>query len=149
MKTLCVLVSAAGLLAAGDNPWVGTWKQDQSKSQLAGTTFKYEDLGGGKYRWSGGSESYWFTTDGKEHPGVTGRMVSVKPIDSNTWERTVRLNGKTLYTATQKLSDDGKTLTIETKGTMPDGKAFDDTTILERVGDGSGFMGTWKTTEVK
>jgi hypothetical protein len=75
-------------------------------------------------------------------------MVSVKQVDPKTWERTTRLKGQVVGTATDKLSDDGKTLTEEEKGTRPDGSAFHETDTFERVGDGSGFLGTWKTTKV-
>lgn len=147
---ICVLaISAAGLLAAADNPFIGKWKLDASKSDFTGTTFKYEDAGGGKIRSSFGNESYTFTTDGKEHPGLFGRMISVKSIDSNTWERTVRYKGKVISTETLKLSDDGKTMTETDKGTRPDGSSFEETDVYERQGEGTGFLGTWKTKQVQ
>jgi len=150
LQRMCVLAfAAAAVLAAADNPFVGKWKLDPSKSDFTGQTFKYEDAGGGKVRESGGGESYTFTTDGKEHPGLYGHLISVKQVDANTWERTNRFRGKTLSTATEKVSDDGKTLTETDKGTHPDGTSFEETDVYERQGDGTGFMGTWKTKDVK
>jgi len=147
-KFTCALLLAAACAVAAENPFIGKWKLDPSKSQFTGTTFKWEDAGNGKVRWSSGNESMTFTTDGKEHPGLYGRMVTVKQIDPKTWERTTRLKGKVVATATDKLSDDGKTLTEEEKGTHPDGSSYHETDTFERVGDGSGFFGTWKTTKV-
>lgn len=147
---ICVLaISAAGLLAADESPFIGKWKLDPSKSDFTGTTFKYEDAGGGKTRLSFGNDSYTFTTDGKEHPGLYGQMVSCKQIDPNTREMTFRLKGKLLSTDTIRLSDDEKTMTETYKGTRPDGSSFEETDVSERQGEGSGFMGTWRTKDVK
>jgi len=150
IRTTCfMLLAVAAVAMAEDNPWVGTWKLDPSKSNFTGPTFKLEDAGGGKVRYTFGNDSYWFSTDGKEHPGLYGRMITVKQVDPNTRERTVRYKGKVLETVTSKVSDDGKTLTEDVKGTRPDGSTFSETDVYERVGDGSGFLGTWKTTKVQ
>ena len=140
---------SAGLVMAAEDPLIGTWKLDPSKSQLTGTTFKYEDAGGGKIRYSHGDDSYWFTTDGVEHKSLYDRMVSVKQTNPTTWERTSRLNGKVLGTTTLKLSNNGKTLTQDFTSTRPDGSHESGTDVYERVGTGSGFLGTWKNTQVK
>lgn len=144
----CALLVAVACAAAADNPFIGKWKLDPSKSSFTGTTFKFEDAGAGKVRVSFGSESYTFTTDGKEHPTLYGRTMSAKQLDAKTWERTTRLKGKVVETTTDKLSDDGNTLTDQEKGTRPDGSTYDETDTYERVGSGSGFFGTWKTTKV-
>jgi hypothetical protein len=47
------------------------------------------------------------------------------------------------------LSSDGKTLTQTAKGTNPDGSSFESTTVFERVGEGTGMLGTWKSKEEK
>jgi hypothetical protein len=82
VSTTCLLVlSAANLIAAADNPFVGTWKLDPSKSDLTGETVKLESAGSDKLQYSSGGQSYTFTTDGKKHPGFFGRVVSVKEVD--------------------------------------------------------------------
>jgi len=147
---ICTLIlCAAGLLVAADDPFIGKWKLNQSMSDFTGGTFKFEDAGNGMIRFTGGTVSYNFATDGKERPTVYGRSMSVKSPDPKTWERTVRYKGKVVDTATQKLSDDGKTMTETDKGIRPDGSTAEETDVYERVGEGSGFMGTWKTKEVK
>jgi hypothetical protein len=150
VSTTCLLVlSAASLIAAADNPFVGTWKLDPSKSDLTGETVKFESAGSEKVQYSSGGQSYTFTTDGKQHAGLFGRVVSVKEVDPHTWERTTTFKGKVLSHSTLMLSTDGKTLTQIAKGTNPDGGAFESTTVFKRVGEGSGMLGTWKSKEEK
>jgi len=50
---------------------------------------------------------------------------------------------------TWKLSPDGKTMNVESKGTKPNGESFDDTSVYGRIAGQSGLLGTWKSTEVK
>ena len=150
LQFVCVLaLSAAAALAAAENPFLGDWKLDPSKSDFTGETFKLEDAGNGKVRYSGGGQSFTMYTDGKEHPSLYGHMVSLKKIDDKTWERTTRFRGKTLSTTTMKVSDDGKTLTEDVKGTRPDGSSFNETDVFDKQGDGAGFFGTWKTKQVE
>jgi hypothetical protein len=145
---LLLLLSAA-MIAAPDNPFVGTWKLDVSKSDFTGETIKFESAGSNTVRYSSGGQSYTFTTDGKQCPELYGRIVSVKQVDANTWERTTMFKSKVLSQTTFALSQDGQTLTETAKGTRPDGSSFEETTVYDRVGEGSGMLGTWKTKDVK
>ena len=141
----CLLVLST-VAAAADNPFIGQWKLNPSKSDFSGETEKYEDAGGGRIHFSAGALSFTFTTDGKEHPGMfSGDVTSVKQIDPKTWEQTTRRKGNALVTITSTLSDDGNTLTEVVKGTRPDGSSFENTTTNTRVGSGSGILGTWKS----
>ena len=45
------------------------------------------------------------------------------------------------------LSGDSKTITEHSSGTRPDGTKGEEDGVMERVGTGSGFAGTWKTTK--
>ena len=147
--SLCfIAISAAGQLAATDNPFVGKWKLDPSKSEFSGPTMKIEKTGK-KYRFSAGGDSYTFETNGKEQPSLYGRVVSWKQVDPNTWERTTKMRGNVLNESTLTTSADAKSLTETTKGTRPDGEAFESTTVYDRVGEGSGPLGTWKSKSVK
>jgi hypothetical protein len=59
--------------------------------------------------------------DGKDYPmdpEATVDHVSLKRIDANTVERTGKIRGKVAETVTMKVSPDGKTLTVTTKGTF-------------------------------
>src|SRR5581483_11656630 len=82
--TLCLIfVSGLAAMATGDDPFLGKWKLNNYKSDFTGETFKLEDAANGRIRYSGGGQSYWFTTDGVEHPGLAGRMVTVNKVDDH------------------------------------------------------------------
>jgi len=144
-----LVLFTTGLMAAADNPFIGTWKLDTAKSDFAGETMKLEPTGSNMVRYSSGGESYDFRTDGKQYPGLFGRTVSVKKVDPNTWERTTTFKGKVLSRTTLQLSPDGNSLTETAKGTRPDGSSFQETEAYQRVGEGSGMMGTWKSKGVQ
>ncbi len=152
--------SAASLLllfvpamAASDNPFAGIWKLDLSRSDFTGETVKFQTVKPGLVRYTGGGESYTFTTDGKPHPGLYGRIVSVKQLSETSWERTTGFKGKVLSTTVLALSPDGNMLTEIARGTRPDGTSFEETEVYERVGEGSGILGglvgIWKSKSVK
>ena len=73
--------------------------------------------------------------DGKEYP-VKGNpnadMVSVKRVDDSTGESTFKKAGKVTATNTRKLSADGKTLTVTSKGVTEDGKPRTDVQVFEK-----------------
>jgi len=145
-RTLCLIfVSGLAAMAAGDDPFLGKWKLNNSKSDFTGETFKLEDAGNGRIRYSGGGQSYWFTTDGVEHPGLFDRMVTVRQPDSKTHHVEYRIKGRLVSTCIARLADGDRTLTRKCKYTRPDGSTGEETIVDQRVGDGSGFLGTWKT----
>ena len=72
-----------------------------------------------------------------------------KQVDDHTWETTVKLKGIVTNTDTSKLSQDGKTMTITSRGTKPNGEPFENTSVYERTSVESGLFGTWKSKEVK
>jgi hypothetical protein len=141
LTTASLLLLFTNGLTAADNPFTGTWKLDMSKSDCTGETIRYQALKANMVRYTGGGETYTFTTDGQPHPGLFGRVVSVKQIDTNTWQRTTEFKGKILSEATLALSPDGNTLTETSRGTRPDGSSFENTEVYNRVGEGSGILG--------
>jgi hypothetical protein len=62
---------------------------------------------------------------------------------------TNKKNGLLINTSTWKLSGDGNTLVIESKGTKPNGDTFDNVTTYVRTAPGTGLIGSWKSTKVK
>jgi hypothetical protein len=141
-------VFAAVTASAGDLPYVGKWKLNQTMSDFTGTTITYTHSGGG---WQSSAEghSYQFKMDGKDYPDGMGNTAAWKAVEANTWQTTWKLNGKALYTDTLKLETDGNSLTINAKGTMPNGEAMDTTASYQRASGGPGLAGKWKTTTVK
>ncbi len=58
--------------------------------------------------------------------------MTFKKLDANTAGSTFKLAGKVTATNLRTLSADGKTLTIESKGTTPDGKPRHDMQVFEK-----------------
>jgi hypothetical protein len=73
--------------------------------------------------------------DGKAH-AITGNpdadSGSGKAINSHTSDFTLTKGGKVVGTVHRVVSADGKTLTVNNKGTHPDGKRYEDTLIFDR-----------------
>jgi hypothetical protein len=61
----------------------------------------------------------------------------------------VKIAGKPYDTSKRDISADGKTMTVVTTGTRPDGTKFTDTDTEIREGAGTGLVGKWKETKVK
>jgi hypothetical protein len=138
-----------GILYAADNPFNGKWKLNQKKSKIAGEQLKIADLGGSKYKLAFGDVSDTITADGTDQPVHFGRTTSIAPEGSNTWKMVDKKDGKVISSMTHTLSADGKTQTIKGTNTKPDGSTSDFNVELKRVGSGSGWAGTWESTDVK
>jgi hypothetical protein len=150
VRTLSLLlVTAFGICAADDNPLIGSWKLDPSKSNFAGQTLKFEAAENGALRCSAGGQSYTFKTDGQPHPALFGRVVSVREIDPGLWQMTTSYNGRVLSFATMTISSDGNELLESARGVRPSGESFESTTLYTREAGASGMLGTWKTKELK
>jgi hypothetical protein len=108
-----------------------------------------EDAGGGSIKYTDSDQSYTFKPDGSSFTTPTGSDRTFSKNADGTYTATVKLHGALLRTNTWTPSSDGKTMTIESKGTKPNGDNFDDTTTFVRTADGSGIIGGWKSTKVK
>jgi hypothetical protein len=78
-----------------------------------------------------------------------GTERTFKKNSDGTYTSTNRRNGMLLSTGTWKLSADGTTVVIESKGTKPNGDTFDDVRTYARTSAGTGLVGGWKSTAVK
>jgi len=74
-----------------------------------------------------------------------GSKMSWKATDGGAWECTNRMGAKVLSTDTYKVSADGKSLSLVSKGTSPAGAPFEDSVTYQRVSGTSGLAGKWKT----
>jgi len=73
--------------------------------------------------------------DGKDYDMVGslgGNKISLKRIDQFTTQSTEKRAGKPVIVATRRVSADAKTLTVETKGTLPDGRSLQSTMVFQR-----------------
>lgn len=149
MRHTLVLFLAATAALGADLPYAGKWKLNIAKSDFGETTVTYAQTASGQMQFTAVGQSYTFQVDGKDYPALFGRTAAWKKLDANTWETTITQSGKLLSTDTTRLSADGKTLTVNSKGPKPAGGTFDATTVYERVSGGPGLEGKWKTKNVK
>jgi len=153
MKRFYLAVGLACLLAgrlwAADDPFCGKWKLNMGKSKFSGERSKIEDLGGNKYKWTSGEVSDTITADGTDQPVHFGRTISIAPQGPNEWKMVIKQDGKVLSSMMHTLSDNGKMQTIKGTSTKPDGTTSDFNVQLKKVSGGSGWAGTWESTEVK
>jgi hypothetical protein len=150
-RVLCVVLAlaAATTVAAQDLPYAGTWKMNPAKSDFGQTTMTIEQLPSGEMQATAAGQTYRFKLDGKDYPAFFGATAAWTTLGPASWQTVWRLNGKVLSTDTLTLSADGKTLTIHSKGTKPNGEMLDDTIVSERVSGGPGLSGKWKTKNLK
>jgi hypothetical protein len=136
-------------LASAQNPFVGTWKLNQAKSHLTGDTVTYSPAADGAIKETNAAGSYTFKTDGRPYTTPFDSSVTWKQTGPSTWTTEDRQKDTLLATDIISVSEDGKTMTIISTGTNPDGKAFRDTEVLTRLEGGKGLLGTWKSEKVK
>ena len=151
--TVCSIALActlAGTLSAAENdPFCGKWTLNQAKSKVVGEQMKIDDLGGNKYKITFGNVSDTITADGTDQPGRFGETTAITPEGSKEWKMVIKKDGKTTTSMTHKLSDDGQAQTIQGTNYKPDGTTFDYTVKLKRISSGSGWAGTWESTQAK
>ena len=147
--SLALAFLVAGSLWAADDPFVGKWKLNMEKSKIVGEQTKIEDLGGNKYKWTSGNVSNTLTNDGSDQPTKFGRTISILPESANNWKMVIKKDGKVLSSMNHILAEDGKTQTIKGTETKPDGTTADFNVMLKKVSGGSGWTGTWESTDLK
>ena len=147
-----LLLVAAGLatssLWAANNPFVGDWKLDSSKSTLS-DQMKVQSLGGKKYAFDFGGGAEVIKVDGTDQPGVNGTTLSVSIEGPDAWRVTRHQNGHTLLVANWTLSRDGNSLTDDFRSFGQDGSPSNIKYVYKRTQRGTGFAGTWVSTDMK
>ena len=135
------------LLRAADNPFVGKWKLNGSKSRLP-DEMKVKKVGANKYAFAfeGGDYKETIVADGTDQPGVFGTTFSVSVERPNSWKVVRKTDGKILLTANWKLSKDGNTLDDDFTLIQPNGSKFNVYYAYKRTAGGPGFDGTWEST---
>jgi hypothetical protein len=133
-------------LRAADNPFVGKWKLNSSKSRLP-DEMKVKKVSANKYAFAfeGGNYAETIVADGTDQPGVFGTTFSVSVEGPNSWKVVRKTDGKILLTANWKLSEDGKTLDDDFTLIQPNGSKFNVYYVYKRTAGGPGFDGTWES----
>ncbi|MGA7922162.1 MAG: hypothetical protein WCA38_21055 [Candidatus Acidiferrales bacterium] len=144
-------VIGSSTLRAQDNPLVGTWKLDVTKSKFdpgpapKSLTRTVEAQGDGvKYTFEGvagdGSPiAYSFSVqfDGKDNP-VSGSApsgadtISAKRVDSHHYVASQKKGGKVLVISKVAVSKDGKVTTVEATGTTAAGAKTHDVQVYDK-----------------
>jgi hypothetical protein len=142
------LCFVAGAVCFASDVQMGTWKLNETKSKLApgapkNNTVVLEIAGDsvkvtvdGTDRDGKPAHNEWTGKfDGKDYP-VTGDpdsdARSYKKIDDRRSELTLKKDGKITVTGRIVVSADGKTRTVTTSGTDPQGKKFKSTSVYDK-----------------
>jgi hypothetical protein len=142
------MVTAA--TAVAQNPFAGTWKLNQEKSQLAGDTLKFGPAEGQAIELKAGGVTYSFRVDGNNYAMPSGNLAVWRQTSPNSWTTEYRKpDGKLFSSDTWKISTDDKNLSVTTSGVKANGDLYTDTAEYERTAGSSGLMGGWKSTQVK
>jgi hypothetical protein len=154
LATIAVLcVGAAPLSRAADQPFIGKWKLNLSKSKLA-DQMTIAPAGANRYTltFAGVGDTETLVADGTDQPGILGSTISITVEAPGNWKIVRKQAGRTVVDANWKLSDDGKTLTDTFLGNQPDGSTSRVDLVYKRADNSagsSGIPGTWETTEEK
>lgn len=133
--------------AVAQNPFVGTWKVDYSKSHVTGETITFTPEAGGKVHIAAPNETYTFKPDGTDTKNSFGDTVEWKQVDDHTWKESTK-EGSMVVTDTWTLGSDGKSLQDSVSGTRPNGQEMNETESFTRVAPGKSFFGKWRNTKV-
>ncbi len=146
---LAVAVMSPGGSAQAADPFMGTWRLNVAKSTFSpgpapkSGSVTFTAAGAGFTAAIGGvgmkdEKTQWGYTgnyDGKDYPlkgNPDGDMISVRRINANTVETTVKRAGKPTVINTRTVSADGKTMTVTTKGTNAQGQTVHNVQLFEK-----------------
>jgi endonuclease YncB( thermonuclease family) len=148
-SVVCLLAVMSVFLGAQADPAVGTWKLNTAKSKYVPGPLPKANVivitaaGSGLHVVAKGEDAagkptgidYTATFDGKDVT-VKGApaydTTSLKRVDANTTEQTRKKEGKTVQTATRKISADGKTMTVTTRGKDESGRTLNTVAVYDR-----------------
>ena len=157
---LLLVCLVTGTVWAANDPFVGKWKVNPSKSKLY-DEMKVEVAGANRYALTfGPGQTDTVVADGTDQPALSGTTLSLTVKGPNSWEVIRKMKGRTLLTAHWTLSEDGKTLKDAFTQYLPDGMTLfsqplpNGSTLFlpyvyERTAGNSGFLGTWDSESAK
>ena len=146
---LLVACLATSLAWAANDPLVGKWKVNPSKSKL-NDEMTVAVAGANRYAitFAPGMVDT-VVADGSDQPALRGTTLSVAVKGANSWTVIRKMKGRTLLTAYWTLSEDGKTLNDAYTEFAPDGSPSTTPYVYERTAGSSGFAGTWDSDSEK
>jgi hypothetical protein len=150
LALVVALVAGVSVAASAQtDPAVGTWKLNLAKSKYTpgplpkSNTVTIAAVANGLHVTAMGEDAagkptsidYTATADGKDMP-VKGApaydTTAMKRIDANTTEQTRKKEGKTVQTVTRKVSADGKTMTVTTRGKDEAGRTINNVAVYDK-----------------
>ncbi|MFZ0662473.1 MAG: hypothetical protein WAM66_07270 [Acidobacteriaceae bacterium] len=147
LKVGLVAALSCATVAFAQNPFAGTWKADYAKSHVTGDTITFTPEASGRVRVTADARSYSFKPDGSDTTNTMGETEQWTKSDNNNW-KTVTEVGPETVTDIWEVSDNGKTLTDSSSGTMPNGQPFNETEAFARIAPGKGLYGEWRSTKM-
>ena len=133
----------AGALSAAEDPFVGDWKLNASRSKLV-EVMKVQSVAGNKYAFDVGAGTETIAADGTDQPGYGGTALSVTIEGPDSWKVVRKKDGRMLLTAYWKLSKDGNTLNDDYTEFAPNGSSSNQKLVFGRTAGKAGFEGTWE-----
>lgn len=127
-----------------DDPFVGEWKLDSTKSRLI-DQMKVEGVGPNKYDFDFGGTDETVVADGSDQPGYGGTTLAVT-AGPDSWKVVRKQDGRVMLHADWTLSQDGKSLTDHFTAIGSDGSTSTEDLLYARTAGTSGFTGTWVRT---
>jgi hypothetical protein len=142
-------VTASNVSAQSENIGMGTWKLNVEKSKYSpgpapkSLTTKFEPAGKGVKLTTEGigadgkpnATEYTAEYDDKDVPlkgSPVADTVSIRRVDALTTVRTDKKDGKAVQTLTRKIAQDGKSFTVEVKGTTAKGEPINHVLMFEK-----------------
>ncbi len=138
-----------GTLWGANDPFVGKWRVNPSKSKL-NDEMKVEVAGANRYTITfapGVADTV--VADGSDQPGLRGTTLSITVEGPNKWKVVRKKEGRTLLTGYWTLSEDGKTLNDAYTEYEPNGSISSLPYVYERTAGSLGFPGTWDSESEK
>jgi len=148
-RLLLVACLVTSSVWAANDPFLGKWKVNPSKSKLT-DEMKVEAAGANRYAitFAPGLVDT-VVADGSDQPGLRGTTFSITVEGPNNWKVIRKQEGRTIIMANWTLSADGKTLTDAYTEYGPDGSTLSVHYVYERTAGSSGFLGTWDSVSEK
>ena len=148
MVLIVAMYAVALAMSAAENPNMGTWKLNKTKSKFGpgatkNSTVVYESAGDSVKVTTDGTSgdgkavhTEWTGKfDGKDYPvtgGAGGATRAYKVINAHTMEVTGKENGKVMTSGKIVVAADGKSRTVNISGTDSSGKKFTTDAVYDK-----------------
>ena len=148
MVLIVAMYAVAMAMSAAENPNMGTWKLNETKSKFSpgatkNSTVVYEAAGDSVKVTTDGTSgdgkavhTEWTGKfDGKDYPvtgGAGGATRAYKVINAHTMEVTGKENGKVMTSGKIVVAADGKNRTVNISGTDSSGKKFTTDAVYDK-----------------